>query len=199
MWACMHALPLSPFPSLSRRAQKAEPQSHAGHDGNTDWCVQLYSITCPPILSALVLNLHESTHGWRHRAPQRFSFRCFRWSPWNLSDSRCDTDRPRLGRLQAQFSFDYHVKITPAVWNERCDIEIKDYVALLRGERQLSTSLPADSGQDNCLPPCPLILDFTMTHDRFGRSRLHPSGKLTHTALRQHSTSWWHHKEHGQT
>lgn len=38
----------------------------------TDWCVQLYSITCPPILSALVLNLYESTRGWLH--PNVFHF-----------------------------------------------------------------------------------------------------------------------------
>ena len=82
----------------------------------------------------------------------------------------CETDRPRLCRLQAGFTFDYHMKITPAVGNERGDIEIKDYVVL-------------PHGQDNCLPPCPLILDFTITHDRFGRSRLDSSGRLTHTAL----------------
>ena len=35
--------------------------------------------------------------------------------------------------------------------------------------------------QDNCRPPRPLILDFTMTHDRLGRSRLHSTGQFTHT------------------
>ena len=43
-----------------------------------------------------------------------FSFRFLRflrWSPPNRSDSICDTDRPRLGRLQAQFSFGHRVKI----------------------------------------------------------------------------------------
>ncbi len=29
----------------------------------------------------------------------------------------------------------------------------------------------------------PPILDFTMTHDRFGRSLLHPTGNLTHTCV----------------
>jgi hypothetical protein len=30
-------------------------------------------------------------------------------------------------------------------------------------------------------PPRTLIMDFTMTHVRFGRSHLHPIGQLTHT------------------
>ena len=58
-------------------------------------------------------------------------------------------------------------KITPAVGNERGDIEIGKYIVLPRG-------------QDNRLPPRPLLLDYTMTHDRFGRSNLHTNGKLTH-------------------
>ena len=55
-------------------------------------------------------------------------------------------------------------KITPATGKERGEIEIKDYVVL----QKLQT-------QDNRLPP-PLtqIMDFTMTHVRFGRSQLHP-------------------------
>ena len=32
----------------------------------------------------------------------------------------------------------------------------------------------------NTLPPCPLILDFTMTHDRYGRSNAYTNGMLTH-------------------
>ena len=37
-------------------------------------------------------------------------------------------------------------------------------------------------GQDNRLPPPrTLIMDFTMTHVRFGRSHLHPIGKITYT------------------
>ena len=46
------------------------------------------------------------------------------------------------------------------------DIEIDKYVVLPRG-------------QDNHFPPWSLILDFTMTHDRFGRSTLHTNGTLT--------------------
>ena len=57
-------------------------------------------------------------------------------------------------------------KITSAVGNERGDIEIGKYIVLLRV-------------QDNRLPPRPLLLDYTMTHDRFGRSNLHTNGKLT--------------------
>ena len=52
-------------------------------------------------------------------------------------------------------------KVTPA------DFEISKYIVLPRG-------------QDNRLPPRPLLLDYTMTHDRFGRSNLHTNGKLTH-------------------
>ena len=63
--------------------------------------------------------------------------------------------------------------ITPSniqeIGKELGDIEIKDYVVLPRG-------------QDNSLPPRPLILEFTMTHYRFGRSRLHPGGEITHAS-----------------
>jgi hypothetical protein len=48
-------------------------------------------------------------------------------------------------------------KITAASDKEPGDIERNDYIVLPRE-------------QDNCLPPRSLILDFTMTHDRFGRS-----------------------------
>jgi hypothetical protein len=58
-------------------------------------------------------------------------------------------------------------KVTPAAGNERGDIEIDNYVVLPRGE-------------DNLLPPRPLILDFTMTHDRYGRSNAYTNGMLTH-------------------
>ena len=56
---------------------------------------------------------------------------------------------------------------------ERGDIEIKDYVVL-----------ETPQGQDNRLPPpqlVTLIMDFTMTHVRFGSPHLHPIGQLTHT------------------
>jgi hypothetical protein len=62
-------------------------------------------------------------------------------------------------------------KITPATGKERGDIELKDYVDLQKPQ-----------AQDNRLPPPRLlILDFTMTHVRFRRSHLHPTGQLTHT------------------
>ena len=62
-------------------------------------------------------------------------------------------------------------KITPATGKERGDIEVKDYVVLQKPRVQ-----------DNRLPaPHTLIVDFRMTHVRFGRSHLHPMGQLTHT------------------
>ena len=62
-------------------------------------------------------------------------------------------------------------KITPATGKERGDIEIKDYVVLQKPQ-----------SQDNRLPPPrTLIMDFTMTHVRFGRPHLHPIGQLSHT------------------
>ena len=62
-------------------------------------------------------------------------------------------------------------KITPATGKERGDIEIKDYV-VLQNPRDLTDCLP---------PPRTLILDFTLTHTRFGRSQLYSLGQLTHT------------------
>jgi hypothetical protein len=62
-------------------------------------------------------------------------------------------------------------KITPATGKERGNIEIKDYVVWEK-----------PSEQDNHLPPPhTLIIDFTMTHVRFGCSHLHPIGHLTYT------------------
>jgi hypothetical protein len=57
-------------------------------------------------------------------------------------------------------------RITPAGDNERGDIE-KDYVILPRGE-------------DDRLPPRTLVIDVTMTHDRYGRTTQHTNGALTH-------------------
>jgi hypothetical protein len=51
--------------------------------------------------------------------------------------------------------------------NERCDIEIKDYVIL-------------PCGEDDRLPPRTLVMDVTMTHDRYGRTTHHTNGTLTH-------------------
>ncbi len=62
-------------------------------------------------------------------------------------------------------------KITPTTGKERGDIEIKDYVVLQKPQTQVN-HLP---------PPHTLIMDFTMTHVRFGRSHLHPIGQLAHT------------------
>ncbi len=61
--------------------------------------------------------------------------------------------------------------ITPATDKERGDVEIRDYVVLQK-PRDLTDCLP---------PPCTLILDFTLTHTRFGRSQMSSLGQLTHT------------------
>jgi hypothetical protein len=51
-------------------------------------------------------------------------------------------------------------KITTATGKERGDLEIKDYVVLQKPQEQT----------DRLPPPRTLILDFTMTHPRYGRS-----------------------------
>ncbi len=58
-------------------------------------------------------------------------------------------------------------KITPPAGNERGDIEIQDYFFLPRGE-------------DDRIPPRTLVMDVTMTHDRYGRTTQHTNGALTH-------------------
>jgi hypothetical protein len=58
-------------------------------------------------------------------------------------------------------------KITPAAGNERGDIEIQDYVFLTHGE-------------DDRIPPRTLVMDFTMIHDRYGRTTQHTNRALTH-------------------
>ena len=63
-------------------------------------------------------------------------------------------------------------KITPSTVKERGDIEIRDYVVLQK-PRDLSDCLP---------PPRTLIMDFTLTHTRFGRSPLCSLGQLTHAS-----------------
>ncbi len=60
-------------------------------------------------------------------------------------------------------------KITPTTGKERGDLEIKDYVVLQKPQEQA----------DRLPPPRTLILDYTMTHPRIGRSHVHPSGQLT--------------------
>ncbi|MCG3769725.1 MAG: hypothetical protein JW384_00855 [Nitrosomonadaceae bacterium] len=62
-------------------------------------------------------------------------------------------------------------KITPAQGKERGDLEIRDYVVMQK---------PQD-GTDRLPPPRTLIMDFTLTHTRFGRSQLHSLGQLTHS------------------
>jgi hypothetical protein len=57
--------------------------------------------------------------------------------------------------------------IIPTDGNERDDIEIKDYVILSHGE-------------DDRFPPRTLVMDVTMTHDRYGRTTQHKNGALTH-------------------
>jgi hypothetical protein len=78
----------------------------------------------------------------------------------------------RLGVILS--SVDYRVKIhkiTPDTGKERGDLDIKDYVVLKTPQEQ-SDRLP---------PPRTLIMDFTLTHTRFGRSHVHSTGHLTHT------------------
>ena len=58
-------------------------------------------------------------------------------------------------------------KVAPATGNARGDIEIKDYVVLPRRE-------------DNLHSPHTLIMDVTMTHDRYGRTTQNTNGALTH-------------------
>jgi hypothetical protein len=78
----------------------------------------------------------------------------------------------KLGSLLG--SVGHRVKIhniTPATGKERGDMEINDYVVLQKPQPQ-ATRLP---------PPLTLIMDYTMTHVRFGRSHLHPMVQLTNT------------------
>ena len=58
-------------------------------------------------------------------------------------------------------------QITPATGNERGDLEIKDYVILSRGE-------------DDRFLPHTLVMDVTMTHDRYGRTTQCTNGTLPH-------------------
>ncbi len=93
-----------------------------------------------------------------------------------MSSKVCDYTGPRLVyRLGVILgSVGHRVKIhniTPATDKERGDVEIRDYVVLQK-PRDLTDCLP---------PPRTLILDFTLTHTRFGRSQLSSLGQLTHT------------------
>ena len=62
-------------------------------------------------------------------------------------------------------------KITPATGKDRGDPEIKDYVVLQKPPEQ----------DDRLPPPRTLILDFTLTHTRYGSSHVHTTGQLTNT------------------
>ncbi len=62
-------------------------------------------------------------------------------------------------------------KITPVTGKERGDLEIEDYVVIQKPQPQ-ANRLP---------PPHTLIMDYTMTHIRFGCSHLHPQDQLTNT------------------
>ena len=78
----------------------------------------------------------------------------------------------KLGTLLG--SVGHRVKIhniTPATGKKRGDLEIKDYVVLQKPQTQ-ANRLP---------PPRTLIMDYTMTHIRFGGSHLHPMGQLTNS------------------
>ena len=78
----------------------------------------------------------------------------------------------KLGSLLG--SVGHRVKIhiiTSVTGKERGDLEIKDYVVMQKPQTQ-ANRLP---------PPRTLILDYTMTHIRFGRSHLHPMVQLTNT------------------
>ncbi len=61
--------------------------------------------------------------------------------------------------------------ITPAMSKERGDLEIKDYVVTQKPQPQ-GNRLP---------PPHTLIMDYTMTHTKFGSSHFHPMVQLTNT------------------
>jgi hypothetical protein len=60
-------------------------------------------------------------------------------------------------------------KITPSTGKERGDLDIKDYVVLQKPLEQA----------DRLAPPRTLILDFTLTHTRYGSSHVHTTGQLT--------------------
>jgi hypothetical protein len=62
-------------------------------------------------------------------------------------------------------------KITLATGKERGDLEMKDYVVLQKPQEQA----------DRLPPPRTLILDFTLTHTRYGSSHVHTTGQLTKT------------------
>jgi hypothetical protein len=62
-------------------------------------------------------------------------------------------------------------KITTVTGKERGDLEIKDYVVAQKPQEQA----------DRLPPPRTLILDFTLTHKRYGSSHVYTTGQLTYT------------------
>jgi hypothetical protein len=78
----------------------------------------------------------------------------------------------RLGSILGSVGHKVKIhKITPVTGRGRGDLEIKDYVVLQKPKVQV----------DRLPPPRTLILDFTMTHTRYGRSHLNLNGQLTNT------------------
>ena len=75
----------------------------------------------------------------------------------------------RLGDLLGSVGHRVKIhKITPVKGEERDDLEIKDYVVLQKPQEQADRLPPART----------LIMDFTLTHTRCGRSNVHPIGQL---------------------
>ena len=56
----------------------------------------------------------------------------------------------------------------------------EDHLQTCQGDIEIGKYIVLRRGQDDLLPPRPIQLDYTMTHDRFGHSNLHTNGKLTH-------------------
>ena len=76
----------------------------------------------------------------------------------------------RLGEILGSVGHRVKIhKITPVTGKERGDLEIRDYVFLQKPQEQV-----------DCLPPPrTLILDFTLTHTRYGSSHVHTTGWST--------------------
>jgi len=84
--------------------------------------------------------------------------------PWSAPEATLNAKYPCAGC--AFISISLYPPTLPA-----CSCNISDYVVLQK-PRDLTDCLP---------PPRTLILDFTLTHTRFGRSQLSSLGQLTHT------------------
>ena len=111
--------------------------------------------------------------------PQQCACNSFHYDTYGDHLQSCQTQSPVLqthdwvvyilGDLFG--SVGHKVKIHKIIVKERGDNEIKDHVVLQKPQ-----------GQDNRRPPPrTLIMDFTVSHVRFGYSHLHPIGQLTHT------------------